>query len=49
MYLRNLKWVYQLNVFLYMMLSMMILSLIFMVIKGPGQWKRKTAKDAYTY
>ncbi len=49
MYLQGLKWVYQLNIFLYMMFGVMGLSLLFMVIKGPAKWKRAKRIDAYKY
>lgn len=49
MYLKGLRYIYQFNVFLYMFLGVVLLSIVSMVIKGPTQWKRKKASDAYTY
>jgi hypothetical protein len=49
MFLKGLRYIYQFNIFLYMMMSIMGISILFMAIKGPGKWKRKKREDAYTY
>lgn len=49
MYLKGLRYIYQFNVFLYMMISIMGLSILAMVVKGPGKWKRAKREDAYTH
>lgn len=49
MYLRGLRYIYQFNIFLYMMMGIMGLSLLIMVIKGPGKWKRAKREDAYKF
>ncbi len=48
LYLKGLRYIYQFNVFLYMMLSIAGLSLLWMVVRGAGgPWRRKKAEDAY--
>jgi hypothetical protein len=49
MYLRGLRYVYQFNIFLYMMMGIMGISIIINVIKGPGKWKRAKREDAYKF
>lgn len=49
LYLKGLRYIYQFNIFLYMMMGIMGISLIIMVIKGPGKWKRAKREDAYTF
>lgn len=49
MYLRGLRYIYQFNIFLYMMMGIMGISIIVMVIKGPGKWKRAKREDAYKF
>ena len=49
MYLRGLRYIYQHNIFLYMMMGIMGISIIIMVIKGPGKWKRAKREDAYKF
>eukprot|EP00877_Chromochloris_zofingiensis_P003260 jgi/Chrzof1/12935/Cz07g13030.t1 len=49
MYLRGLRYIYQFNIFLWMFLGMAGLSILAMIIKGPGKWKRKKPLDAYQY
>ena len=46
MYLRGLRYVYQFNVFLYMMLGVAGVSLLWMVVRGAGgPWRRKKAGE----
>lgn len=41
-YLKGLRYIYQFNIFLYMMLSIAGISLLWMIIRGAGgPWKRK--------
>ncbi|GBF96088.1 hypothetical protein Rsub_08964 [Raphidocelis subcapitata] len=48
LYLKGLRYVYQFNVFLYMMLSVAGLSTLWMVVRGAGgPWKRAKHEDAY--
>lgn len=49
MFLKGLRYIYQFNIFLYMMMSIMGISIIIQVIKGPGKWKRAKRQDAYQY
>lgn len=49
MYLRGLRYIYQFNIFLYMMMGIMGISIIINVIKGPGKWKRAKREDAYKF
>lgn len=49
MFLRGLRYIYQFNIFLYMMMGIMGISILIMVIKGPGKWKRAKREDAYTF
>jgi LMBR1 domain-containing protein 1 len=49
MFLKGLRYIYQFNIFLYMMMGIMGLSILIMAIKGPGKWKRAKREDAYTY
>jgi LMBR1 domain-containing protein 1 len=49
MYLKGLRYIYQFNIFLYMFMSIMGISIIFMVIRGPGKWKRTQREDAYKF
>lgn len=49
MYLRGLRYIYQLNIFLYMMLGIMGLSILAMLVRGPGKWKRPQRLDAYKF
>jgi hypothetical protein len=47
--LKGIQYIYNFNVFLYIFLIMAALSVIFMVVRGPKQWKRKKVEDAYNY
>lgn len=49
MFLKGLRYIYQFNIFLYMMMAIMGISILIMAIKGPGKWKRPKREDAYTY
>lgn len=49
MFLKGLRYIYQFNIFLYMMMGIMGISIIIQVIKGPGKWKRTKREDAYQY
>ena len=49
LYLKGLRYVYQLNIFLYLFMAFMGLSIVAMVVKGPGRWARKKKEDAYAY
>lgn len=49
MFLKGLRYIYQFNIFLYMMMGIMGISIIVMVIKGPGKWKRTKREDAYKF
>ncbi|WIA33236.1 hypothetical protein OEZ86_006379 [Tetradesmus obliquus] len=49
MYLKGLRYIYQFNIFLYMFMGIMGISIIVMVIKGPGKWKRAQREDAYKF
>jgi hypothetical protein len=49
MYLRGLRYIYQLNIFLYMMLGIMGISILAMLVRGPGKWKRPQRLDAYKF
>jgi LMBR1 domain-containing protein 1 len=49
MYLKGLRYIYQFNIFLYMFMSIMGISIISMVIRGPGKWKRAQREDAYKF
>jgi len=46
LYLKGLRYIYQFNVFLYMMLSVAGISLLWMIVRGAGgPWKRKKAGE----
>ena len=47
--MQGIEWIYNFNIFLYIYLSVAALSVAFLVIRGPRQWKRKKADDAYKY
>jgi hypothetical protein len=49
MYLKGISLIYNFNIFLYIFLILSVLSIIFMAIKGPKQWKRKRVEDSYQY
>ena len=49
MYLKGIAIIYNFNVFLYIFLILSVLSIIFMSIRGPKQWKRKKVEDSYQY
>jgi LMBR1 domain-containing protein 1 len=49
MYLKGLRYIYQVNIFLYMFMGIMGISMVLMIIKGPGKWKRPKREDAYQY
>lgn len=49
MFLKGLRYIYQFNIFLYMMMGIMGISILIMVIKGPRRWKQAKREDAYTY
>jgi hypothetical protein len=49
MYLKGIQYIYNFNIFLYIFLIMAVLSVIFMIVRGPKQWKRKKVEDAYNY
>jgi hypothetical protein len=49
MYLKGIAVIYNFNVFLYIFLVLSVLSIIFMSLRGPKQWKRKKVEDSYQY
>ncbi|EFJ42278.1 hypothetical protein VOLCADRAFT_67279 [Volvox carteri f. nagariensis] len=47
MYLIGIKYIYNFNIFLYGMLSVMVLSGIFLAFRGKKVWKRRNPLEAY--
>ena len=46
-YLEGIKYLYQLNIFLYCMMGFVLLTLCFLLLAGPLKWKRSNRADAY--
>lgn len=46
-YLKGLKYLYRLGVFLYAMMGFVGLTLLFLILRGPLKWKRRTLEDVY--
>lgn len=46
-YLKGIKYLYQLDIFLYCMMAFVLLTLGFLLLKGPLKWKRSSRADAY--
>ena len=46
-YLQGIKYLYQLDIFLYCLMGFMILTGVFLFLKGPLKWKRLRPEDAY--
>ncbi|KAF8067363.1 LIMR family protein [Scenedesmus sp. PABB004] len=49
MFLKGLRYIYQFNIFLYMLMAVMGLSILAMAVRGPGKWKRSKREDAYKF
>ncbi|KAG2444566.1 hypothetical protein HXX76_001311 [Chlamydomonas incerta] len=47
MYLIGLQYIYNLNIFLYAMLAICLLTAIFLAFRGKKVWKRRNPMDAY--
>ena len=47
MYLIGIQYIYNLNLFLYAMLAITLLSGIFLAFRGKKVWKRRNPMDAY--
>lgn len=43
----GLKYIYTENIFIYAMLAFMLLTLLFVLIRGPDRWKRTKLEDVY--
>ncbi|GFR51273.1 hypothetical protein Agub_g13581 [Astrephomene gubernaculifera] len=48
MYLIGLKYIYNFNIFLYAMLAIVVLSSIFLALRGKRVWKRRDPMEAYS-
>ena len=46
-YLEGIKYLYQLDIFLYCMMGFILLTGVFLFLKGPLKWKRLRPEDAY--
>ena len=44
-YLEGIKYLYQLDIFLYCMMGFVLLTFIYLFLKGPLKWKRLSAAD----
>lgn len=47
MYLIGIRYIYNFNIFLYAMLSVMALSAVFLAFRGKKVWKRRDPMEAY--
>lgn len=47
MYLMGIRFIYNFNIFLYVFLAIILISSIFMVIRGKVIWKKRNLADAY--
>jgi LMBR1 domain-containing protein 1 len=47
MYLIGLRYFYNLNLFIYAMLAVALLTCIFLAFRGKKVWKRRNPLDAY--
>lgn len=47
--LQGLGWVYQNNIFIYIWLGIIGITLIYLVVRGPDRWKRRKPEDAYVF
>ena len=46
-YLKGIKYLYQLDIFLYCMMGFVLLTLGFLLLRGPLKWKRSSQAEAY--
>ena len=47
LYLKGLKYLYRLHVFLYSMFAFIGLAAMYLSIRGPQKWKRYNIEDVY--
>lgn len=47
--LRGLGWVYNHNLFIYILLGVMGVSFVYFCVRGPDRWKRRKPEDAYVF